>query len=194
MSSVALDRLRDAYHDNLCRDIIAQRRNRNGTPMLRKGHPVFNFADGGKSGTLPPSVLLAEEVVRRLDRRVRDRPPAEQTAGTLFTTHTQSFLVDALSHLPHLLPGELVIETRPSLAVIARFDQYEHRDELDRIVGRNPEVAAVLGRDYIITPDIVVGRKPLDDAAINASASFVGDSQSARHSPTRSANDCRPIL
>jgi hypothetical protein len=186
----ALDTLRGAYHDNLCSTIIGQRRNRDGSLKFVDGTAVYKFADGDDTG----SVLLADGITRRLDRTLCATPPGPQTAGTLFTTHTRTFLADALALLEHLLPGAIFIETRPSLAVIARFDQYEHLDELDRIAGENPEIAAVLGKDYVITPDIVVGRHPFSDDEINTSALLVGNTPAARNTPLRSLNDGRPTL
>ena len=115
----ALDRLRGAYHDNLCSDILGQRRNRDGTPKFRDGKAVYNFADGDDRG----SVLLAEGVTNRLNRDLCPLPPRPQTAGTLFTAHTCTFFRRALSLIGHLFPGEIFLETRPSLAAIARFDQ-----------------------------------------------------------------------
>lgn len=194
MSVAGLDRLRSQYHDNLCRDVVAQRRTRDGRPVERRGHPVFNFADAGDARSLPPSVLLAEGVVRGLARELSDDPPAEQTAGKLFTEHTETFIGESLRLMGHMLPGGFFIEMRPSLARIATFDQYEHLDELDRLAGQNPEIAAVLGKDYIVTPDIVIGRNPFSDAEINASAVVVGDTDLARRSPVRISNDRRPTL
>ena len=129
------------------------------------GRPVYNFADGDdRAASSSPRV-----VTDRLDRTLCPSPPGPQTAGTRFTEHTARFLQRRFPHRSSL-PGEIFLETRPSLSVIAGFDQYEHLDELDRIAGQNPEIAAVLGKDYVITPDIVIGRQPFSDAAINASA------------------------
>jgi hypothetical protein len=185
-----LDVLRRTYHDNLCRDVLGQRKNRDGTPKVRNGHAVYNFADGDDSS----SVLLAEGITALLNRALCASPPSPQTAGTLFTAHTRTFLGDALQLLRHLLPGEFFLEMRPSLAVIARFDQYEHLKELDRLAAENSEIAAVLGSDYVVTPDIVVGRHPFSDAEINTTAQVVGNGNAGMHSPIRSDNGYRPTL
>jgi hypothetical protein len=185
-----LERLRGEYHDNLCRDVLGQRKNRDGSPKFKNGHAVFNFADGDDGS----SVLLAEGVTTLLERPLCSSPPGPQTAGTLFTMHTRTFLAEALQFLQNLMPGEIFLETRPSLSLIAKFDQYEHLDELDRIAAENPEIAAVLGRDYVVTPDIVVGRHPFNDADINASANVVGEGNVGIYSPTRGSNGFRPTL
>jgi hypothetical protein len=183
-------RLRNEYHDSLCQFIIGQRRNKDGSPKVKNGQPVFNFADGDDGG----SVLLAAGVTSLLDRPLCPTPPGPQTAGALFTLHTEAFLNQALSLLGHLLPGELFLETRPSLALIAKFDQYEHLDDLDLIAAENPEIAAVIGNDYLVTPDIVLGRHAFSDADINKTANVVGGGSAAMYSPTRHMNGRRPTL
>jgi hypothetical protein len=190
VAAAELDKLRDKYHDSLCREIIAQRRGRDGSARQKNGIPVYNFADGDDAA----SVALAAGVVATLERPLAPKTPGPQTAGTLFTAHTRTFLEKALALLDHLLPGEWFLETRPSLAVIAKFDQYEHLDELDRIAAGNPEIAAVLGRDYVVTPDIVVGRHPFTDAQINARQEVVGEGPTGVYSPTRSMNRSSPTL
>ena len=185
-----LDQFRIAYHDRLCQDIIGQRKNRDGSPKQKNGLPVLNFADGDDAA----SVALAAGVAGRLARPLNPAPPGPQTAGTLFTRHTKTFLEEALPLLAHLLPGDFFIEMRPSLAVIAKFDQYEHLDDLDRIAAENAEIAAVLGSDYVVTPDIVVGRNPLDDSEINRLGPLVGPGIGGVRSPVRLTNGARPML
>jgi len=46
---------------------------------------------------------------------------------------------------------------------------------LDRAAKADAELAAALGSDYTITPDIVVVREPEDDSAINAPGCLVDD-------------------
>ena len=58
---------------------------------------------------------------------------------------------------------------------IARYEQYAHLVALDRAAKADAELAAALGSDYTITPDIVVVRDTEDDSAINAPAFLVDD-------------------
>src|SRR5438045_446360 len=108
MTPPDLERLRGEYHDNLCRDIIGRRKNRDGTLKVKNGQPVYNFADGDDVA----SVALAAGVTSLLGRPLSLSPPGPQTAGKLFTEHTQTFLSEALALLRHLLPGEFFLETR----------------------------------------------------------------------------------
>jgi hypothetical protein len=185
----ALDDLRSDYHARICAQIVGQRLNKDGSPKFKNGIPVLNFADGDDAA----SVALAAGVITTIGRPIAAAPPGPQTAGTRFTGETREFLADALTLIGHLFPGDWFLETKPSLAVIAKFDQYEHLEELDRIAAQNPEIAAVLGSDYVVTPDIVVGRHPFDDDDINRRAAVVGPG-SARFSPLRYANGFRPTL
>ncbi len=71
-------------------------------------------------------------------------------------------------------------------AGIARFSQYAHITQIQRVLVEHPELRSSLGGDYLITPDIVVARAPLSDAQINREESFVGpDDPAARLSPLR---------
>jgi len=54
-------------------------------------------------------------------------------------------------------------------------------------------LAAALGNDYTITPDIVVAREPEEDATINANETLV-DMNVARRSDIRKCNNPRPLL
>jgi len=47
------------------------------------------------------------------------------------------------------------------------FDQYAHLAILENIIETNSELASALGKDYIVKPDIVVGRLPVTDTEIN---------------------------
>ena len=57
-------------------------------------------------------------------------------------------------------------------------------------------LASTLGRDYLITPDIVIGRQPVDDDTINAEADVIppGDDETARGTSLRAANHEEPVL
>jgi hypothetical protein len=67
------------------------------------------------------------------------------------------------------------------------------------VVGTNATLAAALGRDYIITPDVVVVRYPVPDDEINKHEPVVdADASVARLTQFRAANQtdapCRPFL
>jgi hypothetical protein len=65
--------------------------------------------------------------------------------------------------------------------------------EVENLTARHPELAAVLGGNYIIKPDIVVFREPEEDDAINESENVV-DAFSANRTVLRKTNGAGPIL
>jgi NgoMIV restriction enzyme len=75
--------------------------------------------------------------------------------------------------LTHLRPGKWRIGSGKS---IAQFAQYAHLLAIDKVLNDNPGLKASLGGDYIIKPDIVIGRMPEDDDVINGAEVIVDDS------------------
>ena len=72
---------------------------------------------------------------------------------------------------------------------IAGFYQYEHLADLQEVLKIHKDLKAALGGDYLITPDIVVARRPLTDAEINSHDNLVGqDPSTATLTPLREAN------
>ena len=76
---------------------------------------------------------------------------------------------------------------------IAKYEQYAHLIALDRAAKSDPELAAALGSDYTITPDIVVARDTEDDAVINAPIRLV-DASVATLASLRAVNGGLPLL
>ena len=58
---------------------------------------------------------------------------------------------------------------------IAKYEQYAHLVALDRAAKADPQLAAALGSDYTITPDIIVVRNLEADETINARRLLVND-------------------
>ncbi len=76
---------------------------------------------------------------------------------------------------------------------ISDFDQYEHLAQIQRVLRANPELAATMGGDYLIAPDIVVGRMPISDAEINRNAKVLDEKDSlCRLTPLRESNRSTP--
>lgn len=96
--------------------------------------------------------------------------------------------------MDHLRPGDWYYSTQ---APISDFDQYEHLADLEKIVERDNELASALGKDYIITPDIVIGRWPVSNADVNRDGAVIAAEDGlAKFTPLRQANSehPRPIL
>lgn len=136
------------------------------------------------------SVALASAILEQLgDAITADKLPG-QTAGADFEEICATFVRVCFERLAHLRPGNFFVFKGGG---IAQFDQYAHLDELEAIARSNKEIATALGSDYLIKPDIVVGRNPESDARINANEMLV-DGTSARLTTLRAVNQQQPIL
>ena len=119
---------------------------------------------------------------------------AGQMAGSKFEEICKEYLKAAFPRLASLRPGQWEISKGVGgRSSIAQYDQYEHLAALDAISAANPELAAALGSDYLIKPDVVVIRLPEEDSAINADGLLVDKAQ-ANLTPLRRVNSERPIL
>lgn len=120
-----------------------------------------------------------------------------QALGSKFERVCEEFLNTAFPALQHLRPGPWLIDrTGPQgsrAKGIARFDQYEHLVALSAAADKDGSLAAALGTDYIIKPDVMVYREPFDDSEINA-AGIVVDGSVAHHTSMRKANQTAPAL
>lgn len=179
---MTIEDLRREYHQRICGEIV--RIQKDG----KTGYP--NFADKGNRA----SRAIAHGILCRLAHPSGTLALSGQTAGGRFETITRDFLELAFLLLQHLRPGRWYYSTQTP---ISHFAQYEHLADLERIVGQNSELASSLGTDYIIKPDIVVGRYPVSDSEINERAPILSsDSPIAALTPLREQNDLSgcPIL
>jgi hypothetical protein len=138
------------------------------------------------------SVRIARGIVSRLGAEVRGARLAAQMSGNKFEEICRAFLENTFLQLQHLRPGTWRIQ-RGSRALIASHEQYAHLTALEQAARRDPQLAAALGSDYIVTPDIVITRETEDDATINARGVLV-DEYYARLASLRRINGGRPLL
>ena len=141
------------------------------------------------------SVAIANGILVRLGAEAIGARLAGQMSGNQFEAITCNFISQTFPHLSHLRPGEWTIQqiTGRDRTAIARFEQYSHLIALDKAARKDPELAAALGNDYTITPDVVVIRGLEPDARINA-PEFIVDEQVSRQASLRAANGGLPIL
>jgi hypothetical protein len=141
------------------------------------------------------SIAIAKGILSRLGPEITGARLAGQMSGNEFEVITCKFISQTFPHLSHLRPGEWTIEQIKGRGrtTIARFDQYSHLVALDKAAHKDPELAAALGNDYTITPDIVVVRALETDASINA-PEFIVDEEVSRHASLRKINQGFPIL
>lgn len=142
----------------------------------------------------PLSVRLAMSIATQLKSGVSARLKG-QTSGSKFESITAQFVEESFLPLQHLRPGEWEVRKvgHRSRSAIAGFEQYAHLAALDLAAKSNPELAAVLGNDYTITPDVILIRHLVKDAAINSPHPIV-DLSVARRAALRAVNGGKPLL
>ncbi len=147
-----LSGIRSDYHQEVYQRIIRLRDDRSP-----------NFSDRSSKG----SVAIASEMIRIMGFPLVQSDISEQAAGKFFEEATKAFLEEAFSQLDHIRPGSWWYSTR---AKITDFEQYAHIATFAEEIRKHKELATTLGSDYIITPDIVIGREPLKLQQLNLSA------------------------
>lgn len=174
MSSGQLYALRQEYHRCIVREVL----------RLKDGVP--NNADSSSKS----SVAISRRIVEEIGGEVPTETLSGQTAGNRFEAATRDFLMKAFGYLQHLRPGDWDFSLGGS---ISDYQQYQHLDAIRRAIDDNSQLRVVFG-DYIVKPDIVVCRHPVDDANIDASACLLGDDAVAAFTPFREANSQAPLL
>lgn len=175
MNEGFITRTRKEFHLRILSEII--RLNDRGVP---------NFAD--KSSAL--SSAIAKEMVTLLGGETGAGDLAAQTAGQAFEDLCLSFIRECFLRLERLRPGKWTFSRNLS---IAGFEQYKHLLELERLAAGHADLAAALGGNYIIKPDIVIFRNPEDDPEINRDEKIV-DEESAQSAVLRKTNGGGSIL
>jgi len=179
---MSIAQLRQEYHNRICKENIRIRPHKKN----EIGYP--NFADIGNEA----SMKIAWGIVNRLSYTADYESIYGQTSGDRFQIITRDFLEKSFELLHHLRPGKWGYST---LFAISVFDQYQHLANLEKIVEENSELASSLGIDYIVKPDIVIGRWPVSDEEINRERELINAEDSiAKLTPIREVNSKRLIL
>ncbi len=100
------------------------------------------------------------------------------------------FLEATFPRLTHVRPGAWRIQAGTA---ILHFEQYSHLDALQQAAADNRELAAALGSDYTIKPDIIITRRPEPDERIDQHETFLATGL-ARFTPLRRANTKLELL
>ena len=179
---MAIAQLRREYHQRICEQIVR---------LQKDGSTTYpNFADKGSKA----SRAIALGIINRLGFFPSSARISGQATGRLFESITRDFLREAFALLHHLRPGNWYYSIQ---APISDFEQYEHLARLEHVIRGDNELASALGKDYIITPDIVVGRQPVSEEEINREGLVVTEEEPfAKFTPLRRVNfeAPRPIL
>lgn len=170
---------REKYHQNLLNSILTV--NASGIP-----------SNADSSSKL--SIRIAKGITDMLESRTGYKYAA-QSSGKAFEEINMQFLEDTIPLLMEFRPAKWTIQRlgNTNKKGIANFEQYAHLEELNALASANKVLATAIGRDYMICPDVVVSRDPLDDAEINQNT-FLVDSETARKTILRKSNGGKQIL
>lgn len=174
--------LRAALHRGLCAELLGERE-----------PGVFSVADKDND----QSVALAAGVARRLPYAKTAVVPDGNKSGAVFARYVRAFVEDAFGvAAPRLRPGVWRFHHLPGETRISEFEQYAHLSELDALLATRGDLKAILGGDYVVAPDVVVARDPLNDDALNPPAAPFDPEGVARLSPLRplDAAERKPLL
>ncbi len=141
------------------------------------------------------SKAIARGIAERLKAETIGERIAGQISGNQFEGICADFVRSTFLKLGHLRPGAWDVHqvSGRNRLEIARYEQYAHLVALDRAAKNDAELAAALGSDYTITPDIVVVRGTESDDAINRPTCLVDDRVSTLAS-LRSREGGLPLL
>ena len=117
-----------------------------------------------------------------------------QTLGKQFETLTMEFLRETFPYLQNLRPGNWTILQlgNNNKLKTSDFAQYEHLAYLNALTTQNAQLAAALGNDYLVAPDVVYCDL-YEDSAINAAQPIVDD-EICKMADIRKSNGGKPIL
>ena len=118
-----------------------------------------------------------------------------QTLGKQFELLTMEFLQETFPRLQNLRPGQwsiLQLGNNNRLKT-SDFEQYEHLAYLNALTTENAQLAAALGNDYMVAPDVVIYRSLYEDDEINAGQCIVND-DICKMAAIRKSNGGKPLL
>lgn len=171
-----LSQLRKKYHKELSNTIL--RADSKGIPSNSDKHSEI-------------SVKIARDIIEQIGTTKNNPRQSGQTSGKIFERITKDFLEKAFQLIIHLRPGNWEFEIGKR---IEEFEQYEHLAQLAKALEKNKELHAALG-DYIIHPDIIIGRHPVEDKEINKNRIILEKTNIySRLTPLRKANSKNSVL
>lgn len=178
MSLISTERKK--YHENLLREGVLTI-DKNGVP-----------SNADKSSKL--SIGIALGIARRLMAETQDKSVG-QTSGAKFEQLNMEFLINTFPKLQNIRPGVwhiVKLGNRNSIKT-SSFAQYEHLDYLNQLTSYDKKLAASMGNDYMVAPDVVVYRDTIPDEEINSNQIIV-DNTVCTMADLREKNGGLPIL
>ncbi len=178
--------LRQFYHNKLSDEIIRIRKDK------RKTIEYPNFSDGSSRA----SVAIGWGIVNRISSKTKKTVLKGQTAGERFEQLTKEFIKQSFNLISHLRPGswDYTMKTR-----ISAYEQYEHLENVEKLIAENKVLSTAIGSDYIVKPDIIVSRKPVSIIDINDKSIVLSSEENAAIATltpfiSTNRNPSKPIL
>ncbi len=171
---------RRSFHASLLKNVLTS--DKNGVP-----------ANADKDSAA--SVKIARGILDRLGPETVGARLAGQTSGNKFEEICKNFIDITFRKLGHLRPGTWGIKLvgGRNRSEIARYEQYEHLIALELAAKKDRALAAALGSDYTITPDIVVWREPEEDTDLNSGEDLI-DARVSTRASLRKLHNPAPLL
>lgn len=140
------------------------------------------------------SIKIAQGIAHQLMAEVQEKAVG-QTTGSKFEQLNMKFLEATFPFLQNIRPGKWHIEKlgNRNTTKTSSFSQYEHLDYLSQLTKEDARLAASMGNDYMVAPDVVIYRETEPDEIINQQHVIV-DKSISRLSAIRQSNGGLPIL
>jgi len=176
--------------------LIAEARHKYHAELLANGVLTIDSkgvpSNADRSSNL--SIAIAQGITRRLMANEHEKAVG-QTAGAKFEQLNMEFIEATFPYLQNLRPGKWHIAklgNRNSIKT-SSFAQYEHLDYLSQLTKEDARLAASMGNDYMVAPDVVVYRDTEPDEVINEQQVIVDETVSCL-SDIRKTCSSLPIL
>ena len=140
------------------------------------------------------SISIARGIADQLMAEVQEKTVG-QTSGAKFEQINMQFLSETFPKLQNLRPGKwhIVKLGNRNAMKISSFSQYEHLEYLNLLMHNDARLAASIGNDYMVAPDVVIYRETETDEVINEHTVIV-DENICRLADLRKSNGGLPIL
>lgn len=156
---------------------------------------VVSNADTSSRGSKAISKRIVDILVEEQHHEINTvEKISGQTLGKQFEMLTMEFLQETFPKLQNLYPGHwsiLQLGNNNKLKT-SDFEQYEHLAYLSALTAENSQLAAALGNDYLVAPDVVVYRDLYEDTEINALQCIVDDDV-CKMADIRKSNGGKPL-
>lgn len=176
--------------------LLAIERKKYHKALLEKGVLTIDKdgvpSNADKSSKL--SIAIANGIAQALMAETAEKAVA-QTAGAKFELVNMEFLEATFPKLQNLRPGNwhiVKLGNRNSIKT-SSFVQYEHLEYLSELTVHDAKLAASMGNDYMVAPDVVIYQDSIEDAEINKKLLIV-DSTTAKMAYIRKKTGGLPIL